>query len=362
MSGKPAWEMVRPELRAIVASAEVSDRGLPARLLANESFMNPGWLLREALGMAEDLEPNRYWLPEVSTDLQRSLAEYCELSPDQILLGNGADELIQATMLTFLSPGDSVIMPWPAYPMYPYLAEVLGFRPIKVSLRDDWSLPLAEMAQVASRQAAPLIVLANPNNPTGNLWPESDLIWLLEHTESLLVVDEAYFEYCGQTAAHLLQGHDRLIIWRTFSKAFSLAGMRIGYLLAEPRVVAEIYKARLPFDISNLSQWLAKAALAHLPVFREHVRQTAAERERVRSALARLPGVRVYPSVTNFLLFRTPWSAAKLHAALRQQGILLRQVEALSPLLQGCLRVSIGAPAENDLFLGAMQQFCLERA
>ncbi len=361
MPGKSAWEMVRPDLRAIVTTAEVSDRGLPARLLANESFLNPAWLLREALAQAEDLEANRYWLPEVSTDLQRGLGDYCGLSPEHILLGNGADELIQATMLTFLSPGDSVIMPWPAYPMYPYLAEVLGFMPIKVSLGEDWSLPLAEIAAVASRESAPLVVLANPNNPTGNLWPESDLIWLLRHTESILVVDEAYFEYCGQTAAHLLQQHDRLIIWRTFSKAFSLAGMRIGYLLARPELVAEIYKAKLPFDISNLSQWLAKAALTHLPLFREHVAQTVAERERVRLALSRLAGVQVYPSVTNFLLFRAPKPAAKLHAELRHEGILLRQVEGLSPLLQGCLRVSIGAPAENDLFLGAMQQIFSDR-
>lgn len=361
MRGKSAWEMVRPHLRAIVATAEVSDRGLPARLLANESFLNPGWLLREALAQAEDLEANRYWLPEVSTDLQRDLADYCGLSPDHVLLGNGADELIQATMLTFLSPGDSVVLPWPAYPMYPYLAEVLGFRPIKVSLGDGWSLPLAEIAEVATCESAPLIVLANPNNPTGNLWPEKDLLWLLEHTESILVVDEAYFEYCGQTAARLILEHDRLIVWRTFSKAFSLAGMRIGYLLARPELVAEIYKARLPFDISNLSQWLAKAALTHLPVFREHVSQTVAERERVKLALSQLVDVQVHPSVTNFLLFRTSQSAAMLHAALRQEGILLRQVEGLSPLLMGCLRVSIGAPGENDLFLRAMQRLFSQR-
>ena len=356
MPKKSAWQMVRPALKAITSTAEVSDRNLPARLLANESYLNPSFLLREALQQAADLEPNRYWLPEVSTELLAGLSKYSSLPKEFILLGNGADELIQATMLTFLQPGDSVILPWPAYQMYPYLAEVLGVNPVKVSLQADWSLPLEALAQAASRHAAPLIILANPNNPTGNLFPERDLIWLIEHTDSILVVDEAYFEYCGKTAAHLLQEYDRLIIWRTFSKAFSLAGMRIGYLLAQPQLVAEIYKARLPFNISNLSQWLAKAALEHWPVFERHVRETALERERVREELWKLPGVLVHPSVANFLLFCTDLPADHLHLRLYQAGVSVRQVEAASPLLSHCLRVSIGSRAENDLFLETMRQ------
>jgi histidinol-phosphate aminotransferase len=342
----------------MTSGAEVSDRSSPARLLANESSLNPSFLLQEALGQAAELEPNRYWLPEVSTDLLDALAVYCGLPKEMILLGNGADELIQATLLTFLRPGDAVVLPWPAYPMYPYLAEVLGVRPLRAALNPDWSLPLSLIARLAEQEQAPLIILANPNNPTGNLFPKQDLLWLLQHTDSILVVDEAYYEYCGETLASELLAQDHLIIWRTFSKAFSLAGMRIGYLLAQPQIVSEIYKARLPFDISNLSQWVARAALAHWPEFALEVQKTIAERERVRAELARLPGVNVYPSVTNFLLFRSQVSAAELHAQLRHAGVLIRQVEGLSPLLAGCLRVSIGSPSENDLFLQTIRRCC----
>lgn len=356
MERRSAWQMVRPELRAIIPGAEVSEKSMPARLLANESCFDPSFLLRQALEQTVKLEPNRYWLPELSTDLPANLAKYCGLSADHILLGNGADELIQATFLAFLRPGEAVILPWPAYPMYPYLLNVLGARPIKVTLNSDWSLPRERIAEAAREHHAPLIVIANPNNPTGNLFSSQDLLWLIENTESILVVDEAYYEYCGESMAAALQQHDRLIIWRTFSKAFSLAGMRIGYLLAQPQLTAEIYKARLPFSISNLSQWLANAALANQPVFCEQVRQTRLERERVHSALSSLSGVVVYHSVTNFLLFHTELPARELHAALHQKGVLLRQVEALSPSLQGCLRVSVGSPQENDLFLSVMRE------
>lgn len=351
-----AWQLVRPEIRAIVPGAEVSDRSLPARLLANESFLDASFLLRQAVAEAVQLEPNRYWLPEVSTDLPAHLAEYCNLPVDHLLLGNGADELIQATLLTFVNPGDAVVLPWPAYPMYPYLIEVLGARAIRVPLGPDWSLPREEIAETANRQAAKLIILANPNNPTGNLWSADDLLWLIEHTQSILVVDEAYYEYCGQSMAEHLRQQDRLIIWRTFSKAFSLAGMRIGYLLARPEIVGEVYKARLPFDISNLSQWIADAALRQRQVFQRHVLATLAERERVLAGLRVLPGLTVWPSVTNFLLFRSDRSALELHRRLHQRGVLLRQVETLSPLLAGCLRVSIGSAAENDLFLQALPE------
>jgi histidinol-phosphate aminotransferase len=359
MQKRSAHEMIRQEVRELCSSAEVSDRGLPARLLANESSLNPTWLLMEALQQAEALEPNRYWLPEVSTGLLRALSEYCGLPENQILLGNGADELIQATLLAFLRPGDSVILPWPSYPMYPYLARVLGMNPLQVPLREDWSLPVQRIAQLAAESKAPLIILANPNNPTGNLWPQEDLLWLLRHTGCILVVDEAYYEFCGQTAAGLLQQQDRLIIWRTFSKAFSLAGMRIGYLLAQPQLVFELNKVKLPFNISNLSQWMAEAALKHRAIFAEQVQRTVSERERVLSALQQLPGIEVFPSVTNFLLFRTGASPDELHARLYQRGVSLRQVAALSPLLSGCLRASIGAPEENDLFLEQLKQ-CLE--
>ncbi len=351
-----ALDLVRSELRASTPVAEVAGQGYQARLLANESSFNPAFLLRQIISELDTLEPNRYWLPETSTPLMPSLSAYVGLPAEQILLGNGADELILATYLTFLRPGSSVVMAWPSYPMYPYLAEMLGLNVIKVPLRADFSLDTEAMLAAAADSQSSLIIITNPNNPTANLYDPQSIERLVKESRSMVVVDEAYYEYSQQTVQPLLAEYDRLIIWRTFSKAFSLAGMRIGYLLAQAQVVTELYKTRLPFNLSNLSQWMARAALTQRAVFQNHVQVTIAERERVREQLQAIPGVSVYPSMTNFLLFGTDRPAKLVYEGLRERSVLIRQVEHASPLLQGCLRVSIGSPAENDLFIRAMQQ------
>lgn len=355
-----ALDLVRSEVRAITPGAEVAGQGYQARLLANESSFNPAFLLRQITSDLDALEPNRYWLPEESTPLLASLSSYIGLPADQILLGNGADELILSTLLTFLRPGESVVMAWPSYPMYPYLAQMLGMNVIKVPLRSDFSLDTDAILAAADESRSPLIIITNPNNPTGNLFDPQSIERLVRESRSMVVVDEAYYEYSQQTVQPLLTDHDRLVIWRTFSKAFSLAGMRVGYLLAQAQVVTELYKTRLPFDISNLSQWMARAALAQRAVFQNHVQVTIAERERVRSLMLEIPGVSVFPSVTNFLLFRTDRSAKLIYEGLRERSVLIRQVEQSSPLLAGCLRVSIGSPAENDLFVRALRQVVAE--
>ncbi|MGE5652966.1 MAG: histidinol-phosphate transaminase [Bacillota bacterium] len=351
-----ALDLVRSEVRSIQSTAEVAGQGFQARLLANESSFNPAFLLRQLLGDPNSLEPNRYWLPEVSTPLLDSLSTYVGLPSDHILLGNGADELILSTLLTFVRPGDSIVMAWPSYPMYPYLTQMLGMNTIKVPLCADFSLDTEALLDAARENRSPVIILANPNNPTGNLFDPGAIARLLKDSNSMVVVDEAYFEYCQQSVQHLIGKCDRLIIWRTFSKAFSLAGMRIGYLLAQPQVVAELYKTRLPFDISNLSQWMARAVLGQRAVFQNHVQVTIAERERVRRQMLEIPGVTVFPSVTNFLLFKTGLPTQLVYEGLRDRSVLIRQVEQASPLLTGCLRVSIGSPAENDLFIRALRQ------
>lgn len=359
--GKSAYDLVRSEVRDTNNVFEVSDASYKARLLANESSLNPAFLLEQMIADSVKLEINRYWLPETSTPLKEELAAYVDMSPDQIMLGSGADELIQATLLTFLRPGDKVVMAWPAYPMYPYLAQVLGLIPIKVPLLSDFSLDGKAILETAEAEGAKLIIICNPSNPTGNLFAGDALKQILCHSNCMVAIDEAYYEFADRTMAAFIDKHDRLLIWRTFSKAFSLAGVRIGYLLGQSEVVAEISKVRLPFNLSNVSQWLALAALRNRRVFLKNVEQTARARQSVAYQLQQMPGVEVFPSVTNFLLFRTTWPARDVYEGLKARGVLVRQVEALSPLLTNCLRVSIGRPEENASFLQALRELSISR-
>jgi histidinol-phosphate aminotransferase len=295
------------------------------------------------------------------TRLREKLAARYGLSIDEVLVGNGSNELLLAALTTFVSPGRRVIIPSPSFALYEKIARVLGGDVRLVALEPErGTLPVDVMLrEIAACDEPPLIVVCSPNNPTGGVLQNGELERLLESGATVLF-DRAYGEFALDRYPSL---HSRLITLSTFSKAWGLAGLRLGWLSSTAENVREIRKVKLPYNLNFVSEEAAIVALDHEEMKDRNVAMVVAERERVRLGLLAL-GVEVYPSEANFVTFRVGETrrpeargpaAPALHCALLERGVLIRDVSGYARL-DGCLRVSIGTPEQNDRFLEVISE------
>jgi len=282
------------------------------------------------------------------------LAEYAGVSEENLLVGNGSDELIYYLTLAVGEFYMPVFIPVPTFPMYEISASLFGRPLVSVELDEHFDLPLEESLKKVEEEKPVLAFFAYPNNPTGNLFTRYKIERLRE--EGLFcVVDEAYYEYSGESFKDEALGRTDTVVLRTLSK-IGMASLRVGYMIAHEAVVKEIKKAKLPFNVSGPSQVLARVLLTEGRAFlEEKVKEVVAERERLFDELSKMPLVEVFPSRANFLLFRTPFPARELQQELLKRGVLVRNVSYL-PKLSRCLRVSVGKPEENDAFLNALDE------
>jgi histidinol-phosphate aminotransferase len=225
-------------------------------------------------------------------------------------------------------------------------------RPIRS--RAGFRYEVEAILEARRASAASVTIVCSPNNPTGTSLALADVERLCREGDGLVVIDEAYHEFCGRTVVPLLQHHPNLIVLRTFSKAMALAGLRVGYLLASPELTREINKARLPYNMNFFSQAAAIAALEEKELLAERVRRLVAERERLLARLSDVPGVRAFSSDANFFLFECLSADPKaVFASMARRGVLVRDVTSY-PMLERCLRVSVGSEEESDAFLHAL--------
>jgi histidinol-phosphate aminotransferase len=287
----------------------------------------------------------------LATDLRRALAGYTGLSVENILAGNGSDELILTLLLTFGGGGRVIITP-PTFSMYQIHARIAGAVPVQVPRRRDFSLDMDALLREARVPDTRLVVVCSPNNPTGNTAAPGEVEALLEAAEGLVLLDEAYVEFAGESRVTLVKHNPRLVVVRTFSKAFGLAGLRVGYLAADPAVISVLLKVKQPFNLNAFSQLAAAAVLDNLPLFEERIKVITADREELIRGMRDLPGVEVFPSQANFVLFRTPLPAAAVYEGLLKHRVLIRNVEG--PGIERCLRANVGTQAENRAFLKAL--------
>jgi histidinol-phosphate aminotransferase len=233
-------------------------------------------------------------------------------------------------------------------------ANLSGRRFTGVPLRPDLELDLeAVLAAVREHQPA-LVFLAYPNNPTGVLYPEEEVAEIIRAAPGLVVVDEAYHAYARRSFLPRLAEFENLAVMRTVSK-MSLAGIRLGYLVARPEWTAQFDKVRQVYNVNVLTQAAAEFALEHLEVLEEQAGRVLAERPGLGRALAQLPGVTVFPSAANFFLVRVP-DADRAYEALRRQGVLVRNFNGAHPMLADCLRITVGTPEENRILLTALRE------
>ena len=332
---------------------------VPVRLNTNETATPPppGYLQEVARRIAR-LELHRY--PDrPHTALREALAARHGVTPERVWAANGSNEVLLQLLQAYGGPGRRVLSPRPGYSMYPELCRTALTEHVEVDLDEDFRLrPEAAGAAVAQHDPD-LVLVPSPNNPVGTPVDHDAIRALHGAGHALIVVDEAYVEFGSADASvvGLLDELPRLVVVRTFSKAFRLAGLRLGYLVGPSWVVDDVQKVRLPYHLDALTQVAGLVALEQEEAFLSHRAEVAAERERLAGALRGLAGVEVFESAANFLLLRTPLE--DLFDRLLAHGVLVRDFST-RPRLEGCVRVTIGTPEENDAFLRALQEVLVD--
>ncbi|NLE77542.1 MAG: histidinol-phosphate transaminase [Chloroflexi bacterium] len=317
---------------------------------ANE---NPYGCPPQALEALRSVSPHRY--PDASyTCLRQALAAYAHVDSAQVVVGNGADELIDLTLRACLEPGETVLNFPPTFGIYDFFTHLNRGRVRELPRDDQFAVPLPGALEAASGSVKAIFV-CSPNNPTGAPLPEADLLALLD-TGRLVVADETYFEFCGQTAVPWLQRYPNLIVLRSLSKWAGLAGLRLGYALAAPPLADLLNGIRSPYNVNVAAEAAALACLRHAEQILGGVRRLVEERERLCACLERQGTLRPLPSQGNYLLcFLPQGDADSLRRALAGEGVLLRWYD--TPRLRRAVRVSVGRPEDSDLLLAALARW-----
>ena len=337
--------LIRPQVRKL-AAYHVDETPVRIKLDAMENpFPLPDAVRREIAAIVSKTRINLYPDPSAKM-LKKAIASMWKMKPEQMILGNGSDELIQAIILAF---GGPVLVPTPTFAMYEITSRALAQNVVTVPLDDDFDLDADLVLRKAKARKARTIFLACPNNPTGNRFSDKEIRKVLDQANAAVVIDEAYFSFSGKTWLPLLKKYPNMIILRTLSK-IGFAGLRVGVLIASQNVIDELNKIRLPYNINSLSQAATVAALGHRDVIERQISLLISERQRLYNALSSLPGVTAYPSETNFIMIRTAADASRIHQKLKQAGILIKNLNKPGTL-KNCLRVTIGTPEENKEFL-----------
>lgn len=340
--------LLRPSLRGDPAPAYPTPPGEFLHLEGNTNLFGTHPAARRVLRARADEGFNQY-PSEHSDRLRAALADLHRVRPEQILVGNGSDEILDLLTKAFVARGARVAYPAPSFVMYGFYAGVNLGRRAPVPLGDGWSLDVRGL--LATRAA--LTFVASPNNPTGNAFPERQLLDLVRRTHGVVAIDEAYAAFAGQDFARHVRRFPNLVVLRSFSKTYGLAGLRVGYALGPPELMERLYRAKAPYNVSAAGEAVAAAAVADRSFVERSVAGVTAQRPRLVQALGRL-GFCPYPSDANFLLVECPVPARALVAALRAQGILVREFPSV-PRLARCIRVTVGPAAVNRRFLAALR-------
>lgn len=330
---------------------------LPIKLSRNENpYDIPLEIKEEILKELLNISWNRY--PDgQSLRLREKLAKFLKVSSENIMVGNGSGELIQIISNGILEEGDKIILPVPTFPLYEKIFQQKKTNILKIYLdRKDFSLDFNKVKSFF-RDLPKLIVITNPNNPTGNFLMKEEDLDHLKDFPGFILVDEAYYEFSGLTFIKYIEKMPNLIIIRTFSKAFSAAGIRLGYLIANPKVVEYLNNFRLPYNLNIFSQVAGERLIERWELLKSRIEFIKREKDRIYNEMKKINSIEVYPSNTNFILFRSK----KIREILRRcedKGIALRDFSK-EILLDNCLRVSVGSEFENNLFINVLKEVFL---
>ena len=347
-------DLVRSRVRDLTAY-HVEPRPCDAALDANESPYPPPESVRaRAVESAGALPLNRYPDPQ-SKALREALASKEGVREEEILLGNGSDEIIQMLIASVCDPGERIMTFAPTFSMYRLIAHYLNADTIEVPLKDDWSVDLGMALNNIKAGVPKIIFIASPNNPTGSVVGREEIVAIADAAPGIVVVDEAYADFAEERAGLVFRERENVVILRTLSKT-GLAAIRLGYMMADRRLVEQVDKTRLPFNINSITQAIAAEAARRWdemkPVFDLIIR----ERGRVFSEVSVVDGVTPFPSEANFILMRIDdKDPREVFESLLDNGVRARWFKD-DPRLGDCFRVTVGKPEENDRFIAALRK------
>ncbi len=341
---------VREEIR-LLSAYSVPDYKTRIKLDGNESpFSLAGEIGEEVIAKLRTVDVNRYPDPEAA-ELRSLISKINGFPREGILLGNGSDELIGMLITAFSGGTGRVLYPTPTFSMYGISGLALGRELLEAELDGNFDLDMDMIAALIASKDPDLIFLACPNNPTGNAYSADRIEEIIGLSKGVVVVDEAYSDFCVYTFLPLIRKHENLIILRTLSKV-GFAGLRLGILYGRENLVREINKVRYPYNINSFTQGAAEVVLRNHEFVSENIQLIVRERGRVYKALSCIRGVEAYPSDANFVLFKVS-DADAVFKALVERDVLIRNFNRPGRL-ENCMRVTIGTPYENDSFLSAL--------
>lgn len=348
--------MLNPALEHIGAYKVEGGQEAEVKLNQNESpFDLPVWLKERILEEFRQEHWNRY--PDILP--YRGMAAYASflgVTPESVIMSNGSNEMLYTIFLACLGAGRKVLIPQPSFSLYEKLALLLQAEVVEVPMHSDLEFDADAIIEAAEREKVDFIVLSTPNNPTGKSLSHDEVERIVAAADAIVLVDEAYIEFSRESSAlDLIDRYPNVIILRTMSKALALAGMRIGFAISNPELMAEITKPKIPFASGKLAEITLSAVLENYSLVTEAVSYILTERQRLQHALAGIAGLEAFESDTNFLIIRVG-NASEVFTRLKDAGVLVRNVSGY-PLMENCLRFNVGLREENDRLLDLLKSF-----
>ena len=358
-------QLVRPGLATMrgydpVEPIDVLEKELGTRIIKLDGNENPYLSSPKARQVLASFPYYHIYPDPLQRNLREALSKYTGFPASNIVSGNGSDELIDLVLRLFLREGDGVLNCPPTFGMYPFTVSVCGGKMVNVPRNADFSLNL-EAIRKAKSPGTNIIFVASPNNPTGDAADREEVRQLLA-MGLVVVVDEAYYEFCDGSLAYMVSDNPNLIILRTFSKWAGLAGLRVGYAICHERIASYFLKIKQPYNVNVAGEAAAIASLEDADYLLANVAKLKRERDRMYEALQVMPFMSPHPSQANFLLCRVAdkapagdeTAAKRVHDGLRRRGILVRFYE--TPGLRDCIRISAGLPDDTDTLLSALEE------
>ena len=345
---------VKPESISDVASKVGIDPKRVIKLNQNENlFLSRKFLLSLINEVIDEIDP-RVYPKEGEINLRQSLGRYVGLPSDFTIVGNGSDQIIDLILRSFLRKDDIAVSIAPTYSMYKWSANHLRIKYLEVPLKEDFSLDVDKIIE-SSKGKKGICIICSPNNPTGNQFEIDDIVALIENFPGIVLLDEAYVEFSKESLVRLVKKYENLIVTRTFSKAFGLAGVRMGYALSDPKISTIISEyAQLPYSLNCIALRLSLKVLDIIDKFKESIKRLKEERAKLSERLNTIKGVKAFRSDANFILFTVKKPYEEVFDRLLSKGVLVRKINTVLNL-KGCLRSTVGLPDMNNSFIEALK-------
>ncbi len=358
MSSQYVRQIVR-EIPSYPQRISLKKEKILAKLNSNETPITPS---RQVIARLTNALPgvNRY--PGNPASLLAKIADYVSLKPVNVLLGSGSDELIDIAVKTFINPGDEAIISIPTFQMYEFFTKLANGRVKLVNMKKKFSWDIQSILSSISNKTK-VVFFCSPNNPTGNVIKENDVLKVIEKNV-MVILDEAYVEFSGKSLSPLITKYDNVVVFRTFSKIFGLAGLRVGYILGDTELINLMKRVMPPFSVNVLALKAAEAAIEDMQFLRQVEKLIKVGKNYLYSELSKIEEVQGYPSEANFILIdiqKTGINSTKMFEALLRQGVLVRDCSSFRGLGTNYIRVTVGTMSENELFIKVLKNILKRR-